>query len=90
MRIHAVEKSHSCSECNEVFTTLFKLKKHKIDHNEKLLNIFQVCYKEFASVSYLKDHMTVHNTEKTLICSECPKTFTVSRFLKRHENSQGK
>ena len=53
MRIHAVEKSHSCSECYEVFTTLFKLKKHKIDHNEKPLNICQVCYKEFASVSKL-------------------------------------
>ncbi|XP_073406414.1 uncharacterized protein [Dendrobates tinctorius] len=84
MRIHTLEKLHSCSECGKRFASESHLTVHEKIHTGEKPYSCSDCGKDFKQKSYLVIHQRIHRGENPYSCSECGKYFNNKSNLIRH------
>merc|ERR1712130_377488 len=70
------------NECTKVFTSKWKLNKHKMSHY-RLYKCIQ-CQKRFSSAKHLRIHQRSHDNERNEKCRFCNKYFLDSSTLRNH------
>ncbi|GLV45896.1 crooked legs [Carabus blaptoides fortunei] len=76
-----------CGTCNEEFTTITKLKRHKIVHMPRCY-LCSECGKTFTTKRGLESHQESHK-DKIVKCETCQKTFATIRQLNLHSKLHG-
>ncbi|XP_074499626.1 uncharacterized protein LOC141772502 isoform X2 [Sebastes fasciatus] len=82
-RIYVPGGGYQCEHCNQSFTNVSQLLKHKRLHEEESCSICEMCGKIFTSQDDLTEHQCVH--EPSFPCNMCDRSFTTSHNLKRHK-----
>ncbi|KAM5141465.1 uncharacterized protein ACMZJ9_015229 [Mantella aurantiaca] len=88
VRVGAVtweEKTFSCPECGETFSSKLSLSVHQRSHTGKKLHFCSECGKGFLHKSQLVRHHRSHTGEKPYSCPECAKCFSNKAHLSRHQ-----
>ncbi|KAM5127463.1 uncharacterized protein ACMZJ9_020602 [Mantella aurantiaca] len=81
------EKTFSCPECEESFTSELSLNEHQTSHLNLKFHSCPECGKCFPWRSKLLRHQRFHTGEKPYSCPECRKCFTLKGNLVRHQRS---
>ncbi|XP_078111704.1 uncharacterized protein LOC144521185 [Sander vitreus] len=74
---------YQCEQCNQYFTNVSQLMKHKRQHEEESSFICDICEKHFTSQADFTEHQCVR--EPSFPCNVCDRSFTTSHNLKRHK-----
>ncbi|KAF1390165.1 hypothetical protein PFLUV_G00055270 [Perca fluviatilis] len=74
---------YQCEQCNQYFTNVPQLMKHKREHEEESSFICDICEKHFTSQADFTAHQCVR--EPSFPCNVCDRSFTTSHNLKRHK-----
>ncbi|XP_037629300.1 fez family zinc finger protein erm-like [Sebastes umbrosus] len=82
-RIYVPGGGYQCEHCNQSFTNVSQLLKHKRLHEEESCSICEMCGKIFTSQEDFTEHQCVH--EPSFPCNMCDRSFTTSHNLKRHK-----
>ncbi|XP_040203495.1 zinc finger protein 250-like [Rana temporaria] len=81
------EKTFSCPECGESFSSELGLTKHQISHTGGKLHSCFECGKRFLHKSELVKHCRSHKGNKSNSCPECGKCFTWKSKLVTHQRT---
>lgn len=81
--IFAPAAGYQCELCNQNFTNVSHLMKHKQLHEEESSFICEICGKHLTSQADFTEHQRVH--EPSFPCNMCDRSFTTSHNLKRHK-----
>ncbi|XP_070695065.1 uncharacterized protein [Pempheris klunzingeri] len=75
---------YQCELCNQNFTTVSQLVKHRQLHEEEERSFLcETCGKHFSHQADVTEHQCVH--ELSFPCNICDRSFTTSHNLKRHK-----
>ncbi|CAH0555901.1 unnamed protein product [Brassicogethes aeneus] len=79
-------RHYSCKVCNEIFTDLESVKKHRIEfkHLRNKRHVCPTCSKTFECNYRLNEHIRTHTGERPNVCDTCNKRFNSKSDLKRH------
>ena len=80
---------HPCNaiQCNEIFSNLTDLKKHKKSRHSDLFKCSwpnSSCSKSFVAQKDLDEHLLSHSSERPFKCETCGKGFTSKKVFKEH------
>lgn len=78
-------RGYQCEQCNEKFTDVSQLIKHKRQHEEEKSIPCEICGKSFTSQDLFKEHQCVCAVESSFSCNMCDRTFSTNHNLKRHK-----
>ncbi|XP_075945821.1 uncharacterized protein LOC142947839 [Anarhichas minor] len=84
VRVHAGEKSCTCSVCGQRFSRKSSLLTHMRHHSDGKRFSCSLCKTSFGSSSKLSIHMRIHTGEKPFSCPVCSKRFAIHGNLRRH------
>ncbi|XP_064627948.1 zinc finger protein 728-like [Lineus longissimus] len=99
MKVHAKEKRHFCSKCDEVFEFRGELKLHTLRCHSSTVAVAtkylgknfecELCNKVFIAPSALKAHIVCHAGENPYSCQfeTCGDRFSTKRALREHVKS---
>ncbi|XP_040009993.1 zinc finger and SCAN domain-containing protein 5B-like [Xiphias gladius] len=76
---------YRCELCNQNFTSVSQLVKHKQLHEEGRSFICEICGKRFTSQADFNEHQHDHTDEPSFPCNMCDRSFTTNHNLKRHK-----
>ncbi|PIO11800.1 hypothetical protein AB205_0143760 [Aquarana catesbeiana] len=79
------EKTFSCPQCGESFSSAFSLSVHKRSHTGEILHSCSECGKCFLYKSQLGIHYTSHTGKKPYSCPECGKCYSQKSHLYTHQ-----
>lgn len=80
-----LERSWSCTHCDQEFKLRHHLRKHLLSHNDVKPKFgCAVCSKSFFRHDSLRRHCNIHTKKDMLACSECGKKF--ERYLLSHRD----
>lgn len=78
----------ACRFCNEIFTTISKLKNHiKNRHLNGRQHVCPICFKSFKNVSNRNSHLHSHNADNTISCPICSQGFKSVLYLRKHQKA---
>ena len=84
-KVTKMKTQYECDICDEVFSKILQLRKHKLIHVESTTGFTcRKCWKSFAKESELDIHVYLRCKEKGLKCEICGKVFRDNHDLKRH------
>uniref|UniRef100_A0A671LW85 C2H2-type domain-containing protein n=1 Tax=Sinocyclocheilus anshuiensis TaxID=1608454 RepID=A0A671LW85_9TELE len=76
---------HRCHVCNKVFAQAGILQKHvKMQHQEKMDNTCEICFKSFRFPSDLDIHRSRHDPSRPFACNSCKMRFWTAKALTIH------
>ncbi|XP_045913631.1 zinc finger protein 107-like [Micropterus dolomieu] len=81
--VFAPASGYRCELCNQNFTSVSQLLKHKPLHKEEKSFTCEICGQVFTSQADFTEHQRVH--EPSFPCNICDRSFTTSHNLKRHK-----
>nr|XP_043883715.1 zinc finger protein 260-like isoform X1 [Solea senegalensis]XP_043883716.1 zinc finger protein 260-like isoform X1 [Solea senegalensis] len=83
-QVHESNKSFSCTQCDNMFVHIQKLKKHEAAHEGLKLHQCPQCDKGFQTLKELENHKQDHTEEKPFQCIICGKRFKRRPNLRAH------
>ncbi|XP_067304806.1 zinc finger protein 1035 [Pseudorasbora parva] len=76
---------HRCNRCSKVFTQAGMLQRHmKIQHQAKMDNTCETCFKRFRFPSDLDIHRSCHDPSRPFVCDSCEMRFWTAKSLTIH------
>ncbi|XP_070206304.1 zinc finger protein 236-like [Littorina saxatilis] len=78
------KKQHSCSECDEAFTTLGLLEEHMLKHDGETPHTSAQCDPASPQNSDVKTPTSTHTVNRLHSCKVCEAEFSFPSELKRH------
>ena len=82
MRIHSVEKSNKCNQCNLAFHHAGNLKNHLKTHSGEKDYKCNKCHYKASRADHLKTHMKGHM--RLYKCENCHSTFNIDSEMRSH------
>ncbi|XP_028264640.1 zinc finger protein 93-like [Parambassis ranga] len=76
---------YRCEQCNQTFSGISHLVKHRQQHEEPTLLICEICGQSYTCQTDLSEHQKVHTKEPSFPCNICDRSFTTVHHLKRHK-----
>ncbi|XP_039535544.1 zinc finger protein 1035 isoform X2 [Pimephales promelas] len=77
---------HRCQLCSKVFAQAGILQRHmKIQHQKKMVNTCEICFKRFRFPSDLDLHKSCHDPSRPFVCNHCEMRFWTSKSLTIHQ-----
>ncbi|XP_059363795.1 uncharacterized protein LOC132103021 [Carassius carassius] len=74
-----------CHVCNKVFAQAGILQRHmKLQHQEKMDNTCEICFKNFRFPSDLDIHRACHDPSRPFVCNSCKMRFWTAKALTVH------
>nr|XP_020467588.1 histone-lysine N-methyltransferase PRDM9-like [Monopterus albus] len=80
----AATGGYQCELCNQNFSSMSLLVKHKQLHEEQKSFICEICGKYFTSEADFTEHQRSHK-DKPFPCNICDRSFSTNHNLKRHK-----
>uniref|UniRef100_A0A8C1RZG7 C2H2-type domain-containing protein n=1 Tax=Cyprinus carpio TaxID=7962 RepID=A0A8C1RZG7_CYPCA len=76
---------YRCHVCSKVFAQAGILQRHvKMQHQEKMDNICEICFKNFRFPSDLDIHRSCHDPNRPFVCNNCKMRFWTAKALTVH------
>lgn len=81
--VFAAAGGYQCDLCNQNFTKVSQLVKHKQLHEKKRSFMCEICGRHFRSEAHFTEHQGAH--KPSFQCNMCDRSFATSHNLKRHK-----
>ncbi|KAL3884753.1 hypothetical protein ACJMK2_024862 [Sinanodonta woodiana] len=86
---HTEINPYKCDQCNEEFSQLNNLQRHKISHVEETIECPH-CTEKFKTVHYLTLHLHIHTGNRRVSCGVCKKQLKPGKEFTDHVYSHNK